>query len=309
MMERRPLGRRPLHLLTLPREIRDQILGEVFFPGEKEPKNLTQNTFVTALKATRTIWPYNTDPGRKANFDISILCVCRQLQGEGEQILYGTSTFNLMYQDWQDSYKFSYEFLQALPRRLRRLIQRVERKCYSEPYLKTITLFDWCVFMKFLADECPSLHTLKLWGPGDRGEGTLWVQTCKQDQQWVQAILQIKTLRRFDIPMITGGSINDYPDLKIVFLQKLRRELLSSQPDALQPYPRQSLLQKQVVRHARPFHFLHLPREIRDMVYKEFVLTSDRRIHPGLKSWYDGTTRDAFNAIMTCKAFYMYVPT
>lgn len=160
------------HLLTLPREIRDQIIGELLFPREKEPIGFTQNQYGTAPTAVRTIWPYAMNRERP-NFDVAILRVCRQLQTEGEQTLYGTSTFNLMYEDWAHCPQLSYEFLQKLPRRVRRLIQRVERRCYSEPSQNSITMFDWAAFMKFLANECPSLHTLRLWGPRDPQEVSL----------------------------------------------------------------------------------------------------------------------------------------
>ena len=48
-------------LLELPREIRDHILGEVLFPGEKEPQDLTQNELGLGPTAVRQIHPYNTE--------------------------------------------------------------------------------------------------------------------------------------------------------------------------------------------------------------------------------------------------------
>ena len=65
--------------------------------------------------------------------------------------------------------------------------------------------------MTFLARECPNLHSLRLWGPGDRNEGPRWVETCNEDEEWVQAILQIQSLKYFDIPVIAGGNIYEYP--------------------------------------------------------------------------------------------------
>ena len=114
--------------LELPREIRDQILGEVLFPGEKEPLDLAQNIRGTASTAVRQIHPYNTDKDKKPHFEVAIITTCTQLQHEAEAILYGSSSWNLMYQDWWDNEKVSYEFFEKFPRRLRQLIQRVERK-------------------------------------------------------------------------------------------------------------------------------------------------------------------------------------
>lgn len=137
-------------LLDLPREIRDQILGEVLFPGEKQPNDIgEQDHLGLAPTAVRQIFPYDTNDNRKPRFDIAIIRTCTQLQHEAEWILYGTSSWNLMYQDWSDPVKLSYEFFANLPRRLRRLIQRVERKCYSRPYTESITLHDWTMFMIF----------------------------------------------------------------------------------------------------------------------------------------------------------------
>jgi len=176
-------------LLDAPREIRDHIIGEVLFPGEAQPIDLNQNSRGTASTAVRQIHPYDTDDDKKPRFDVAIIRTCRQLQHEAEAILYGSSSWNLMYQDWLDHDKVSYDFFEKLPRRLRKLIQRIERKCYSEPYWNCISLYDWKLFMTFLARECPSLHSLRLWGPGDRVEGPPWVRSCSKSEEWVQAIL------------------------------------------------------------------------------------------------------------------------
>ena len=190
-------------LLELPREVRDQVPGEVLFPGEKQPDDIgEQDPLGLAPTAVCQIFPYDNDDHRKPRFDVAILRTCKQLQREGEFILYGMTSWNLMYQDWSDRIKLSYEFFQTLPKRLRRHIRRVERKCSSKPYWGIISLYDWNMFMTSLARECPSLHSLKLWGPGDSDEGPAWVETCGKEEGWVQAILEIKTLKYFDIPVI-----------------------------------------------------------------------------------------------------------
>lgn len=276
-------------LLELPREIRDQILGEVLFPGEKEPQDLTQNNLGLGPTAVRQIHPYNTDKGKKPHFDVAVITTCKQLQQEAESILYGSSSWNLMYQDWWDTEKVSYEFLERFPRRLRRLIQRVERKCYSEPYNATISLWDWKAFMTFLALECPNLHSLRLWGPGDRNEGPPWVETCNKDAEWVRAILQIRSLKYFDIPVITGGNIYEHPKFRDDFLPWLRSSLVQSRKP-------QSVVDCQAIEahdSSTHFPFLRLERRIRDRIYRHVLLPSDRRLHPYIKSWYDQTPRNA----------------
>lgn len=285
-------------LLNIPREVRDQIIGEVLFPGEKQPKTLTQNNIGLGPTAVRQIHPYNTNKDKKPRFDVAVIRTCRQLQHEAEAILYGSSSWNLMYQDWDDrEMKFSYDFFEKLPRRLRGLIQRVERKCYSEPYRMTISLYDWKIFMIFLAQECPNLHSLLLWGPGDRNEGPPWVSTCKRDEEWVQAILQIKSLWHFDIPVIPRGVIYDYPEFRDNFLPWLKTNLLEA---AKPPEFKETVSSN---RPNGPFPFLSLPRSIRNNIYRHALLPSDRRIHPYIGSWYDLTTRQVIPLLQTCRQF------
>ena len=286
-------------LLKLPQEIRDHIIGEVFFPGEKEPNDLTQNIRGLASTAVRQIHPYNTDKDKKPHFEIAILMTCKQLQHDAEAILYGSSSWNLMYQDWWDNEKVSYEFFERFPRRLRRLIQRVERKCYSRPYAATIFLWDWIAFMTFLARECPSLHSLKLWGPGDRNEGPPWVQTCKKDEEWVQAILQIRSLKCFDIPVITNGNIYDYPEFRDEFLPWLKTSLVGAKRPLFG-----DCQDEEQADDKPPFHFLGLPREIRDQIYRYALLPPSRRLHPYIKPWYDMTTRNALPLFLSCRQIH-----
>ena len=283
-------------LLKLPREVRDQILGEVFFPEEKEPKDLLQDVYGLGSTAVRQINPYNDDEHKKPHFDISLITTCRQLQHEAEGILYGSSSWNLMYQDWRDTVKLSYEFFEKLPTRLRRLIRRVERKCYSAPYGATISLWDWKAFMTFLAQECPNLHSLRLWGPGDRNEGPPWVETCNRESEWVQAILQIRSLKYFDIPVITGGVIYEYPKFKNDFLPWLKASLVQvREPQSLNRESHDS---------EAPFPFLKLDKSIRNRIYRHALLPPDRRLHPYLKSWYDKTTRNAIPLLLTSKQIH-----
>jgi len=330
---------RACSLLDTPREIRDHIIGEVLFPGEAQPIDLIQNTRGTASTAVRQIHPYNTDEDKKPRFDVAIIRTCRQLQHEAEAVLYGSSSWNLMYEDWLDHDKVSYDFFEKLPRRLRKLIQRVERKCYSEPYWNCISLYDWKLFMTFLARECPNLHSLRLWGPGDRVEGPPWVRSCNKNGEWVKAILQIKSLRYFDIPVIPGGVIYDYAEFRDDFLPWLKSNITIARP-ALHKLHTQGLpigaLDFQDHYHSvrghqpkanslrnhshslsspsedalvpdqrnKTFPFLRLERSVRDLIYRHTLLPPGKRVHPYIKSWYDLTTRAVLPVFLTCKQLH-----
>ena len=179
------------------------------------------------------------------------------------------------------------------------MIRRVERKCYSEPYRQTISLQDWQIFMTFLARECPNLHSLRLWGPGDRNEGPEWVSTCLRHKEWVKAILQIKTLKEFDIPVIHGGAIYDFstfkddflPWLKSSLLQATQHEVQTSKPDINR-------------KDTDTIRFLEFPRSIRDIVYRQVLLPPNRRIHPYIRSWYDQDTRNAVSLFLVNKQIH-----
>lgn len=288
--------------LLLPREVRLLIIGEILFPGEKEPEEFSQNTMGLAATAVRQIFPYDKNEHRKPRFDVAIIRTCRQLQLEAEEVLYGTSSFNLMYQDWYDRTKLSYEFFQALPTRLRKLVRRVERKCYSAHYGATISLYDWTLFMTFLARECPKLTSLKLWGPGDRQEGPGWVETCKKDAEWVQAVLQIKSLTYFDIPVIRNGVIYNYPEFTDEFLPWLKSCLQhKSSPCHAPLQPLEGPYDASALSHRSRFPFLGLPISVRVRVYRHVLLPPNKEVHPYIKSWYDQTTQNAMPLFLACK--------
>ena len=286
--------------LLLPAEIRDQIIGEVLFPGEKEPIAFNQDTLGLAATAVRQIFPHDKDKRRRPRFDVAIIRTCRQLQTESEAILYGSSSWNLMYQDWNSEMKLSYEFLEKLPTRLRRMIHRVERKCFSAPYKKTISLTDWKIFMTFLARECPNLKSLKLWGPGDRREGPPWVDTCDMEEEWVRAILQIKSLVYFDIPVIKNGIIYEIPYFADEFLPELKRKLLQQSSHHFTASERPMALNTRG-RTESIFRLLDLDVDIRERIYRHLLLPPDRRLHPYIGAWYDQTTKNTVSLFLTCR--------
>lgn len=199
-----------------------------------------------------------------------------------------------MYQDWNDWVKkpheaqLSYELLQNLPRRLRKLIRRVERKCYSAHYKATVSLYDWTLFMTFLARECPNLTSLKLWARSDRQEDPGWVETCTKDAEWVQAILQIRSLTYFGIPVIQNGVIYDYPEFANEFLPWLKSCLEHrSSPCQASLQPLRGLKMGQLLTMARGFHSSNY-RPASDVVYTEMFCSP--RVRRSIHTSNHGTT-------------------
>ena len=286
--------------LCLPREIRDQIIGEVIFPSEKEPRSLEQKHLGVATTARRQIFPYHMKyRGIKPKRDVAIIRACRQLQSEAEAILYGTSSFNLMYYEPNSFRHFSYDFLQDRPKRLRRLIQRIECRCYNESAAYGIQLLEWSVFCKFLATQCPSLHSLKLWGFSNEYHSAQWLNICKEDKEWVQALLQIRTLRHFDIQMLPGGYIDDLKTFRSGFLAWIRDAMVNRPKPVVNVQPQSQ--------QSPPFPFLSLPRGLRNQVYREIALPRDKRINPGVGGWYHEAARDGCNLSLTCKRVHYEV--
>ncbi|EON67331.1 hypothetical protein W97_06584 [Coniosporium apollinis CBS 100218] len=286
-------------LLDLPLELRNQIYGELFFPCGKEPAELIQDALGLARTAVRQIFPYDVSLRKKPRFDTAIIRTCKQIQDEAEEVLYGTSSFNLMYPDWSNNVKVSYKFLESLVPRNRKRIRRIERKCYSKSDRDTISLTDWKLFMTFLSRECPNLISLKLWGPGDRHEAPQWIESCQREKEWVQAILQIKTLKHFDVPVIKGGIIYQYPEFTGDFLPWLKTTLLQPAKD----HPAAQLTQTDNVNRSphQPFPLMRLPVAIRQRIYGHALLPPSKHVHPYIRPWYDQTTRNLIPLLRTCR--------
>lgn len=306
----------PIPFTQLPRELRNYIYELVFF-GAKDHDNLSNNvnhifdsrklkwaSDGLAGTAKNQIHPYRIDSKYQPQYDVAILRTCHQIQEEAEAVFYGRSSFNLITDNFGPGDYQSYEFLQTLPRRYRRLIRKVEHRCYHthlpEALIKgnrrSMTMFDWKAFMKFLAQECPSLQSLILWGFGDGREGQQMLQSCHNDSEWVQAIFQIKTLKFFDLPAIPRGKVTPGQSCVPDFLKQLRTVLYNQKIEvASQPEPRNG---PSTVTSSFPF--LKLPGHIRDRVYRFVLLPANKEIHPGIKTWYDGTTRNVLPLFLTC---------
>lgn len=298
--------------LNLPRELRDQIYELVFFTGEDMSSPTAEGFGQRKLRwasdglagtAKNQIHPYRMDSKREPHFDLAMLRVNHQVEKEAACVFYGRSSFNLTMDYFGPGDYRTYEFLQSLPRRYRQLIRRIEHRCCDE-YMpddrgvnnrRSMLPFDWNAFMKFLAQECPSLRSLILWGFVDGREGEELASSCREDSEWVQAVLQIKTLTFFDIPAIPRGRVKFGQSCVPEFLEKLRALLYSKRITSSKPEPKQQTLDR-----ALSFPFLKLPINVRNRVYRFALLPVDKLLHPYIKPWYDETTKNTIPLFLTC---------
>lgn len=256
--------------------------------------------------AENQIHPYRRDSKYQPQYDLCILRTNRQIQDEAEKVFYGWSSFNLTVDAFAPGEVQTFQFFQSLPPKYRKLISRVEIRCFCGAAgtgnrrgmnnHRVMSLFDWNAFMKFLALECSSLRSLILWAFADGHEGDELKRNCRMSTDWVQSILQIKTLRFFDIRAIPRRAIAEgqscvpevVRDLRSVLYQQ-SNALTTAQAEFPSSFP------------GSTFPFAQLPGHLRNRIYRFALLPADKHLHPYLKSWYDGTTRNAVPLFLTCR--------
>lgn len=307
---------RQCSFLDLPRDIRDRVYELIFFAEEKtESGGLYQA--ICAFELRKLNWastglvgatgnqihPYRRDSKYQPHYDLAVLRTNHQIQDEAERVFYGWSSFNLTSDAFAPGEVPTFQFFQSLPPRYRKLIRRVEIRCFyrSAHHSQTgnfrpMSLFDWKAFMKFLALECPSLRSMILWGFADGVEGEDMDRSCRVSADWVQSILQIKTLRFFDIRAIPRRKIIEDQSCVPQVLQDLRT-LLYQQSSALKTAPAEPLSSSL----GSTFPLLQLPLHLRKRIYRFALLPVDKHLHPYLKSWYDVTTRNVVPLFLTCR--------
>lgn len=302
----------PCHFLQLPPDLRSRIYELIFFAREKK-KAWGLNQAMTVFESRKLNWastgmigttgnqihPYRRDSKHQPQYDLSIFRTNRQIQEEAERVFYGWSSFNLTTDAYAPGESPTFQFFQALPCRYRRLIRRVELRCFHEAAHRPLPgnprltyMFDWNAFMRFLTLECPSLHSLVLWGFADGPEGEELERNCRMSSDWVQSVLQIKNLRHFDIRAIPRRRITEGQSCAPKVLQDLRTILYASTS-----LPSESIIPIQYSN----FPLMQLPLHIRKRVYRFTLLPATKKLHPCLKSWYDITTRNAVPLFLTCR--------
>lgn len=323
--------------LDLPSELRNRVYDFYFFGGEDDvplqhvyynrvppgPRHLgTCEGPCKAITAHRQIHPYRDSIHRDdRQLDLSIFQTSRQIQAEAEPVFYGSASFNLM-GPWSNDHFQSFEFLQRLSQRYRKLIKHVEHYyCFvrcAPDYDFTlaghyrfrytfINHYDWRLFLDFLAQECPNLQSLKLW---------VWTEGLEVQELlrltskfvWVQGILRLAhltNLRHFDMPAIKSTP-TEYPDKQTpsgggALLPSLRRYLLHVRhqasgklavPALHNPHDR--------ARSSAPFPFLKLPPTVRALIYRHALLPPNKQLLPFIKSWHNTSLRNVVLLLSAC---------
>lgn len=304
--------------LRLPLEIRQRIYEFHFFHREIDPglpyhdphkfegRKLKWAVEGLSGTAANQIHPYRWGTNRQPRYELSIFRTNRQIQEEAETVFYGWSSFNLITDSFGKWNYKSFEFLETLPRRYRRLIRRIEARCYEDfdqtmtcEQEFTILLCDWKIFMRFLAQECPALQSLKLWAFADGHEGRSLNESCREEKEWVQAILQIHNLSFFDIHAIPRRAVKHDQSCVPDFVKKLRYLLYRQKSNV-----RHATSYKSPSTATSPFPFLKLPLEVRSRIYRFTLLPANKHIHPYIKSWYDQETRNAVPLFLTCRQIH-----
>ena len=113
-----------------------------------------------------------------------------------------------------------------------------------------------------------------------------------EDQEWVHDMLQIKTLRYFDIRMTPGRYIYELEIFRDKFMPWLRHVIVNRSKSVGSDEPQKE--------RTSSFPFLSLPRKLRNEVYRLIAIPPNRRIHPEIGGWYNETARDACNMSLAC---------
>lgn len=299
-----------ISLLNLPFEIREQILGKLFFPNESYPKvGLDHASEKPAIVRQIILSEEHYGHDRSSSFQTSVIRTCRQLQHEAENILYASSHWVFKVQSWRTTYschdrlRRSRKRLEAVPKRLRGMIRWIDVR-YDLDSVPNFDCFEYTILMKLLTRECPGLQHLRLlvgqqWRPlhtqlesrSPRFSG------CSESAGSVQGHLQIKPRDSLDVDSLSR-TLNVYTDLDIDFrscLQTCLTRSTVSRPISSSPA---------TDRQGSSFAFLRLPKSVRDQVYRYAMIPSDGLIHPYLKPYFDDTTRDVLPLFLVSRQIH-----
>jgi hypothetical protein len=225
------------------------------------------------------------------SFDVSILRTCRQLQQEGEDILYHNLKFTLS----TDRLKF----LETLGRsqRSRILHLSITNLDLTDTLVSEMPLCEWKYLMYFIGEHCNSLQTLEL--ELDIAELSIsdgvWEKFGTQSE-FAQALLHIRGLSYFQVHL-SAQNIYFPPDRCAVYNQVypwLKLQLTSTGLNS-EVFPIDSRSDLNTA-----FPFLKLPVPIQRRILQLAALPKSQVIHPCLNPAVDGT--NALSLLLTCRS-------
>ena len=248
-------------------------------------------------------------------FGLAIFRASHQMHDEAAPIFYGRAIFSLLSFPLSGEVP-SYEFLEQLPRKYRRLIRCVEffsfnqALTFSDPTadrsgFSYLRLFDWVILIHFLTRECPRMQNLTLWPVTYREKTDFYQQ--RKDMLWIEAIINLPGYQHFEVDTSVvcdlPGGVENYKSIRICpdgteIVPWLQRYVLH---DSVWTKPRpflQMFLSKQKFQR---LPFLSLPTKVRTLVYRLTLLPPSRELHPYIRSWCDVTTRSVVPLFSTCR--------
>ncbi|KAK2757937.1 hypothetical protein FQN54_004343 [Arachnomyces sp. PD_36] len=221
-------------LLTIPLEVREQILYYVFFPALSFKAEGPRVQILSPTEVYPNVFP---DDKFKNYIGLAILRACRQLLNEGETVLFRHMRINLIGEDWEDSGERPIRFLESLCQRQLRLIRHLDLRAFPT----MVPLCGWKNLMDFVATDCYSLRVLRLWCcPLNQNDEAKITAGCRRNSEWGEPILQVRTLWEFD--MLWRKNFNNLDEIHAQtddFIKWLRSGLLRSTSPAQLPVLRQ----------------------------------------------------------------------
>ncbi|KIW04844.1 uncharacterized protein PV09_04026 [Verruconis gallopava] len=306
-------------LLEIPREVRDQILFHVFFDatGAEAIEAVTINN-----RCRQVVTAYPKEHGCESlpkhlrsghapaqGFDVSVLRTCRQLQHEGEEVLYSNLKFDL----W--AYRYDYDARRKLlekigpanQARLRHL--RISGLNLADVFDSHMPLCEWRYLTKFIATNCPLLQSLELQVSADEPFDAEhpW-STTTLSGPWIQALLQIKGIKelRFSVESkqrpddvmfeVSSQSSSPDDDLCDHFRDTtawLKKKMTEDRDEAAS---------EESSSPAAPFDFTSLPQKIQKLIIRHAVLPEDKVIHTCLPLQITANSSNILSFLLSCRS-------
>lgn len=275
-------------LLTLPLEIRSQILHHVFAGSNDNPDSgdghISTHPFHSGIRRSNHQY-------KKKHTDTSIICVCRQLQLEGENILYSNATLRLVGNNYT---KLVAGMDSNICKRHQRLIGSIHMDSWNPVYPEDSPFCSWKELIYLISKDFMSLRSLLL---------SITTSYCEELSENDPRYATHKP----DDPLTCAGDLSEslQPLHAIQGLTYFKIECEESLMD-LDPALATALTTYQPpFTRQGSFRFLALPREIRDMMYRHMIIPSNRAVHPYLAPGVDGTTKNIIPLFQTCQKIYM----